>query len=247
MQLAAERYRSEMVQTWGGVELLIRCILVLAAVITSAVACASAGLRAEVWWINSFRVPCVGVAPMQCLQVHRDEQPFGEWRLLYDDIAGFEYKPGSLYRVKVLRTEVSADRLPADASSLRYELLEIIEKRPDPRAPLHDIYVLEATGSGKSKRDRPASPQANIEFNIVLSRYAGNDGCREFHGAINDLDGERLSLAPPSTVDGVCSRDSQPTALLLYLADIAMWRRNGLLLELLDASGEPQLLLRKVD
>ena len=222
-------------------------MLLLAAVVTSAVACSSAGLRTEVWWINSFRVPCVGVAPMQCLQVHGDEQPFGEWRLFYDDIAGFEYQPGSLYRVKIRRTEVPADRLPADASSLRYGLLEIIEQRPDPRAPLHDIYMLEATGSGNTKRDHPASAQATIEFNIVLGRYAGNDGCREFHGAINDLDGERLSLAPPIIIDGVCARDSQTTALLLHLADIAMWRRDGLLLELLDASGERQLLFRKVD
>lgn len=227
--------------------MLSRCIMVLAAVMISAVACSPAGLRTEIWWINSFKVPCVGVAPMHCLQIHGDEQAFGEWQLFYGDIAGFEYRPGSLYRVKVRITELPADQLPSDASSLRYELLEIIEQGPDPRAQLHDIYVLEATGSGDIKSDRPASAQATIEFNIVRGRYAGKDGCREFNGAIDDLDGERLSLAPATTVASACANDTQPSALLPHLADVAMWRRDGLLLELLDAKGERQLLFRKVD
>ena len=222
-------------------------MMVLAAVIFCTVACSSAELRTETWWINSFKVPCVGVAPMHCLQVHGDEQAFGEWRLFYDGIAGFEYRPGNLYRVKVRISEVPADQLPADASSLRYELLEIIEQGPDPRAPLHDIYVLAATGSGSIQRDRPGSAQETIEFNIVQARYAGNDGCREFHGAITYLDGERLSLGPAVTVDEVCTGDSQPTDLLLHLANIAKWRRDGLSLELLNVNGERELLFRKVD
>jgi len=226
---------------------LSRCMMVLAAVVLGTVACSSAEFRTETWWINSFKVPCVGVAPMHCLKVHDDEQPFGEWRFFYDDIAGFEYQPGSLYRVKVRITEVPADQLPADASSLRYELLEIIEQGPDPRAPLHDIYVLEATGSGSIQRDRPAPAQATIEFNIVQARYFGNDGCREFNGAITYLDGERLSLAPAVTVDGSCTGDSQPTDLLPHLANIAKWQRDGLSLELLNAKGERELLFRKVD
>lgn len=227
--------------------MLGRFTMVLAAVMISVVACSSAGLRTETWWINTFKVPCVGVAPTQCLQVHGDEQPFGDWRLLYGDIAGFEYQPGNLYRVKVRVTEVPADQLPADVSSLRFELLEIIEQRSDPRAPLHDIYVLEATANENIMRGRPASAQATIEFNIVQGRYAGNDGCREFHGAINELDGERLSLAPAIAIDGACASDIQPTSLLLHLANIAMWRRDGLLLELLNAKGERQLLFRKAD
>lgn len=66
--------------------------MVLAAVIFGTAACSSAEFCIETWWINSFKVPCVGVAPTNCLQVHDDEQPFGEWRFFYDDIAGFEYQ-----------------------------------------------------------------------------------------------------------------------------------------------------------
>ena len=227
--------------------MLKRHIIVFAAVTISVAACSTAELRTETWWINSFKVPCVGVAPTQCLQVHGGEQPFGQWRLFYDDIAGFEYRPGSLYRVKVRVTEIPAEQLPADVSSLRFELLEILEQRPDPRAPLHDIYVLEATGSENDMRVRPGSTQARIEFNIVQGRYSGNDGCREFHGAINELDGERLSLAPAKVVDGSCASDIQPTSLLPDIANVAMWRRDGLMLELLNAKGERQLLFKKVD
>ena len=184
---------------------------------------------------------------MHCLQIHDEEHAFGEWQFFYSDIAGFDFQPGKLYRISVRITERSEDPLPADISSLRYELIEVIEERPDPRAALHDIYVLEATADEKIRHDRAGSSEARIEFNIVQARYAGNDGCRDFDGAIEDLDGRSLRLAPATVGDSKCAGDTQPTDLLLHLANVAAWRRNGLLLELLNANGERQLLFRKVD
>jgi len=83
-------------------------------------------------YVAAERAPCVGVAPMQCLQV-RDtpEQP---WRLHYGEIIGFTHEPGIEYRLRIFEDDVPNP--PADASSKRWFLDLVVEQRvvrPDAR------------------------------------------------------------------------------------------------------------------
>ncbi|HEX2027454.1 MAG TPA: DUF4377 domain-containing protein [Nitriliruptorales bacterium] len=75
-------------------------------------------------YVNSELVDCVGVEPRKCLQVR--EAPHGDWELFYDEIQGFDFEPGYRYELRVDVQQVEAP--PADASSLRYELVEVIDK-----------------------------------------------------------------------------------------------------------------------
>ena len=75
-------------------------------------------------WIGPERVECEGVAPMMCLQVAESED--GDYQLFYDTIEGFDYQEGTLYVIDVSITEV--ENPPADASSLQYTLVEIVEE-----------------------------------------------------------------------------------------------------------------------
>ena len=75
--------------------------------------------------VNSYRVPCVGVAPMSCLQVRRDDQPDGKWQNFYSEIRGFEYRPGYLYRLRIRETPLPPEQVPADASSIQFDLVEV--------------------------------------------------------------------------------------------------------------------------
>ncbi len=75
-------------------------------------------------WIGPARVECEGVAPMMCLQVAESED--GDYRLFYDTIEGFDYQEGTSYVIDVSITEV--ENPPADASSLQYTLVEIVEE-----------------------------------------------------------------------------------------------------------------------
>jgi hypothetical protein len=82
------------------------------------------GNHTEVLLVNSALVNCTGVAPMKCMQVrHSAQEP---WGLFYTGIEGFTFEPGYNYRLKVQVTEV--ENPPADASSLRYTLIEQLEK-----------------------------------------------------------------------------------------------------------------------
>ncbi len=75
-------------------------------------------------WIGPERVECEGVAPMMCLQVAESED--GDYQLFYDTIEAFDYQEGTSYVIDVSITEV--ENPPADASSLQYTLVEIVEQ-----------------------------------------------------------------------------------------------------------------------
>ncbi len=69
-------------------------------------------------------VECEGVGPQTCMQIKDDPQ--GEYRLFYDQIEGFEYEEGYTYVLEISEEEV--ENPPADASSIRWTLVSVIEK-----------------------------------------------------------------------------------------------------------------------
>lgn len=73
---------------------------------------------------------CQGEAPMKCLQVREVET--AEWRNLYAPIEGFEHEAGHAYELRVEVSQVA--KPPADGSSLRYRLLEVVSKQKKPTA-----------------------------------------------------------------------------------------------------------------
>ena len=72
---------------------------------------------------------CTGVGPQKCMLI-REMPPAegGGWELFYDRIEGFTYAEGYVWTLRVKVTEV--ENPPADASSLQYELVEVVEKKP---------------------------------------------------------------------------------------------------------------------
>lgn len=77
-------------------------------------------------FIGPVRVPCEGAAPQECFQVKYT--PEEEWQLFYDQIEGFRWEPGFSYELRVNVYQV--ENPPADASSLRYELVEVLSRMP---------------------------------------------------------------------------------------------------------------------
>lgn len=75
--------------------------------------------------INREQVDCMGVGPMKCLQVKYSlDQP--EWENFYSGIQGFEFEEGNHYLLRVKKSMI--ENPPADTPSIRYELLEVIDK-----------------------------------------------------------------------------------------------------------------------
>lgn len=71
--------------------------------------------------VRDFRAPCTGVGVQICFVADID----GERHYLYEPIAGFEQEWGISARLLVERVDVPDP--PADGSSFRYELVEVVD------------------------------------------------------------------------------------------------------------------------
>lgn len=78
-------------------------------------------------YIASYQIDCNGVAPQMCMLYK--ENPDDEWTYFYDTIEGFEYEEGYEYTLEVAISKI--DEPPADASSLKYALVNILSKEKD--------------------------------------------------------------------------------------------------------------------
>jgi hypothetical protein len=76
------------------------------------------------FFVHESMVDCEGASPMRCMQVRGSESE--EWTWFYDGIEGFEHEEGYRYELRVEVTEV--ENPPADGSSKRYRLVEVVSK-----------------------------------------------------------------------------------------------------------------------
>ena len=93
------------------------------------------------FYIHPNLVDCVGVGPQKCMQVKQN--PDSSWEWLYQGIEGFNFQEGIEYKIRVIVEEVKNP--PADGSSLRYILHEILEPVPEPSLKRMTVSVPDAT------------------------------------------------------------------------------------------------------
>lgn len=78
----------------------------------------------QIMYVGSELVDCIGVAPQKCMLVK--SKMSDDWEYFYDQISGFQYQVGYSYKLLVKLTPV--ENPAQDASSIAYELIELIEK-----------------------------------------------------------------------------------------------------------------------
>jgi heat shock protein HslJ len=138
------------------------------------------------FWVNSSKFPCMGVGPMSCLQVQENDSiEEGKWEFFYSEIEGFEYQPGNIYRLRVKVKKVQ-EPIPADASSLRYELLEVMEKYQDMTLRLTNIWLIKEVGDIKNPKGMTGEG-LTIEINVAERRFFGYSGCNTIRGSIKKI------------------------------------------------------------
>ena len=79
-------------------------------------------------YIADTMVNCTSVAAQKCLQIKENEKD--NWSNLFTNIEGFDFEEGYSYKLKVEVTKI--ENPPADASSEKYVLLEILKKTKTP-------------------------------------------------------------------------------------------------------------------
>ncbi len=203
-----------------------------------------------IYWVNSSKVPCEGVGTTNCLRVQKgDTLNIEDWQYFYSSIEEFDYVPGYIYKLIVREEKIDKEKVPADASSIKFTLVKVIEKKQDLRLRINDIWVLlsiegEAVGQITTNK-RHKIPQ--IEFHIAEMKVMGNDGCNNFFGSIKNIDADKLILSQLAGTKMACIGTDIPDKFNVALNKVARYKIENMQLVLSDDSGKELLLFKKID
>jgi|SRR5690554_2102255 len=222
-----------------------------------------AGTQAEIdvnsnqlYWVNSWQRTCQGVSERMCLQVQKvnqnnQEKPDIEnWQLFYAAMEGFDYELGHVYKIRVKESKRPPAQVPADASSIRYELLEVLDKSADDTLRLYDIWVLtEIKGKAIDKVSLYDNHQEvpTLEFNLSTMQVYGSDSCNRFSGGIEILGQGRMTLGALAGTLMACPDMKLADDFTQALFRVSHYALSGLTLRLLDADKNTLLQFKKVD
>jgi len=159
----------------------------------------SADERIETLWVGPQRVDCVGIAPQKCLQIKRAIDGQVEW--FYDSIDGFEHMVGTSYQITVAVSDV--ENPPADASSLQYRLVEVVESSVERASAGLDGTSWTLRGFRDGDLFDPVPEDIEINLTFDGDSVSGSAGCNNFMG-IFTVDGDVLSFGPLAGTKMLC-------------------------------------------
>lgn len=190
-------------------------------------------------YISPTLVDCEGVAPQKCMMVM--EKPEDGYQLFYGNIEGFDFEEGFEYELLVRMEEI--ENPPADASSLKYTLLQIISKTPAAPAATPEVsmptqtykldWYLNAQGEKTS-----VLPETEITLAFMDGRVAGNSGCNQYGGGV-EVTGNQIKVSGMFSTMMACAEPvmQQEQAYLAALGAAASFEITETGLTVSDASG----------
>ena len=212
-------------------------------IIVSFMSCESNG-NEQTLWVNSAKVDCVGVGPMQCFQIRSNENE--PWTNLYQDILGFDFEPGYIYQLKVAIDTLATATLPADKSSLEYRLVDVLSKQADPLLSLNDIWVatkiIKAEAKSMNSEGNPV-----LEINTRSMSILGSDGCNNYRGKIETLSINKISFGPIMGTKKACRDMDIPNKYSAALSKVKSYKKERLELILYDETNKELLSFKKID
>lgn len=176
---------------------------------------------------------CVGVGPQSCMLVK--ENPDEEWTYFYDQIEGFEYEEG--YTYELLVDIIPVENPAEDASSLRYELKNIISKTP---TLVNDDLIKEWTVI-KIKGLEQLSSSPTMIFEKEDSKVAGFAGCNNYFSTYT-ISGNEMSFGPAGATRKLCPDMSVEDIFFKNLPNIARFEIVKKELYLYDQNDELLIL-----
>ena len=156
-------------------------------------------------FVGSERVECEGVAPQTCLLVKFD--PESESELFYDSIIGFEYEAGFEYELRVKKSQIENPR--ADASSIQYELVEMVSKTAMTEGNESGSNDQLAGSSwllvsyGPENAPMKVLPNTEISVEFKAGNIEGSAGCNDFFG-VYEIKQESISIGEVAQTEIGC-------------------------------------------
>ena len=207
--------------------------------------CGSTKQTTSTYWVNSVKVDCdAGAGKAKCLQVTTaDDYENAEWSNFYSTINGFTFEPGYLQKIEVTETQLDAKDVPADASSIQYDLVKVLEKKSDPKLAIHDIWV----ATHINGEDIPKTNAPTLEVNTTEMRVMGSNGCNNYNGQIKTLTAKTIAFGPIASTRKMCMDMTVPDSYDKALNQSSTYKKDGLTLSFYNSNGDEILRFKKVD
>jgi heat shock protein HslJ len=127
-------------------------------------------------FVGPEKAECIGVGSLECYHVKEDFN--AGWQLFYEQIEGFEWEPGYTHEIRVAVHHVKNP--PADGSSLRYKLIEVVDKVETEKTKQY-IEITDPCEGATLAASKPVLVSGMgaglFEGNVVVQAYddAGNE------------------------------------------------------------------------
>ena len=178
---------------------------------------------------------CEGVSSQKCLKI--SESKGEEWKLLYQEIEGFDYKEGFTYKIEVNIKKIKNPA--ADGSSLRYKLVKIIYQEQSKVA----LQTKSLHGNWKVSKMMGIDSLAKSPTLIIdteSNKVSGNAGCNKY-GASYTIDGNIINFETPFATKMYCTNMKIEDAFFDCLSKVVYYKLDNENLQLF--SKENELLL----
>lgn len=152
--------------------------------------------------IKENTVPCVGVGPMDCMQVKEGKAK--TWSNFYSSIEGFKYEPGYQYKLSVIKTKRTGN-IPADASTYTYRLKKLLSKKKVkvPVATYLNKKMILTQINGKDVTDG----KVYMTLDNTTHQMFGKSGCNRFNASYK-LSGNSIEINPMMGTLMACDPES---------------------------------------
>jgi heat shock protein HslJ len=181
-------------------------------------------------YIADHLADCTGVSKQKCMLVK--ENPEEDWTYFYDRISGFDYEEGYTYELRVRVEDV--ENPPADASSKKYTLTELVAKTPveesaqDGSELIGTWKVIQMDGMD-SMKNFPTFVFAEEE-----NRVSGYAGCNNYFAGY-EVNGTQIKFTNAGSTRMMCEDMTVEDAFLKKMNEIAYYKMVKSELHLFDA------------
>jgi len=136
--------------------------------------------------------------------------------------------------------------VPADASSIQYHLVKVLEKQPYERLRIRDIWTL-VTLNGEEYDAYKTNKHHTLEFNTTEMRFFGNNGCNNIFGGIETLTNEKLQLGAIAGTRMACPDMEISDKFNRALSELSHYSLKDMQLYLYNENNDELVVLKKVD
>ncbi|MEZ4854383.1 META domain-containing protein [Flavobacterium sp.] len=202
--------------------------------------------KTETFWVSGQKTPCDnGAGRAQCLNIYKgNDLENAKWQNFYNNIEGFTFEEGYLQNIKVNVQEIEPEKAPADASSLQYSLVEVLEKKEDTRAHLTGKWVLNQLNNAPLENANNL-PVLNIDLN--MGSISGIDGCNNYTASITNVTQTKLQFGTIAATRKMCVDMTMANNYSAALSKVNYYVVNGNKLELQDNQKNTVLTFEKFD